>query len=104
MSYTCICATGTNAATLHYGHAGAPNERVIRDGDIWCVLPEPTLKVDRRILLVLLDFLFIISVLFSSSSSLAIVPYTIRTIILLIDSHLIISHSLVAFLSLTHCA
>ena len=34
-SYTCICATGLNGATLHYGHAGAPNDKVIRDGDMW---------------------------------------------------------------------
>lgn len=30
MSYTCICAGGTNSATLHYGHAGAPNCRHVR--------------------------------------------------------------------------
>lgn len=24
--YTCICAAGTKGATLHYGHAGAPND------------------------------------------------------------------------------
>lgn len=34
MSYTCICATGLNAATLHYGHTGAPNERIFQDGDM----------------------------------------------------------------------
>lgn len=34
MSYTCICASGGNGATLHYGHAGAPNSRTIKDGDI----------------------------------------------------------------------
>lgn len=33
-SYTCICATGTNSAVLHYGHAGAPNSRIVRDGDL----------------------------------------------------------------------
>jgi len=32
-SYTCICASGFNGATLHYGHAGAPNNRRIRVGD-----------------------------------------------------------------------
>lgn len=34
VSYTCICATGLNAATLHYGHAGAPNDRVFSEGDM----------------------------------------------------------------------
>jgi len=34
MSYTCICAVGENSATLHYGHAGAPNGRVLEDGDM----------------------------------------------------------------------
>jgi hypothetical protein len=34
-SYTCICASGCNSAVLHYGHAGAPNSRVIKDGDMW---------------------------------------------------------------------
>lgn len=33
-SYTCIAASGCNCATLHYGHAGAPNEKVMNDGDI----------------------------------------------------------------------
>ncbi|KAG7277345.1 hypothetical protein CRUP_025585 [Coryphaenoides rupestris] len=33
-SYTCICGTGHNSATLHYGHAGAPNEKTIQDGDM----------------------------------------------------------------------
>ncbi|KAJ3691963.1 hypothetical protein LUZ60_012313 [Juncus effusus] len=33
-SYTCICATGQNSSVLHYGHAAAPNDKVLRDGDI----------------------------------------------------------------------
>jgi len=36
MSYTCICASGYCGATLHYGHAGAPNDRTINEGDM-CV-------------------------------------------------------------------
>lgn len=34
MSYTCICGSGINSATLHYGHAGAPNDKQIEDGDM----------------------------------------------------------------------
>lgn len=34
VSYTCISASGCNASTLHYGHAGAPNDRTIEDGDM----------------------------------------------------------------------
>ncbi|XP_033625823.1 xaa-Pro dipeptidase-like [Asterias rubens] len=34
VAYTCICASGINASVLHYGHAGAPNNRQILDGDI----------------------------------------------------------------------
>jgi Xaa-Pro dipeptidase len=33
-AYTAICGCGPNAAVLHYGHAGAPNERIIADGDM----------------------------------------------------------------------
>jgi Xaa-Pro dipeptidase len=33
-SYTCICCSGQNGAVLHYGHAGAPNNKVIKDGDM----------------------------------------------------------------------
>ncbi len=34
MSYTCICASGHNGSVLHYGHAGEPNNKIIRDGDM----------------------------------------------------------------------
>jgi len=34
MSYTCICACGPNPAILHYGHAGAPNNRLLAPGDM----------------------------------------------------------------------
>lgn len=34
VSYTCICATGDNASVLHYGHAGAPNDRTLKAGDL----------------------------------------------------------------------
>nr|XP_012227156.1 PREDICTED: uncharacterized protein LOC105675003 isoform X2 [Linepithema humile] len=33
-SYTCICGSGHNSSILHYGHAGAPNNKVIQDGDM----------------------------------------------------------------------
>uniref|UniRef100_A0A3Q3JV90 Xaa-Pro dipeptidase n=1 Tax=Monopterus albus TaxID=43700 RepID=A0A3Q3JV90_MONAL len=33
-SYTCICGTGDNSSVLHYGHAGAPNDKTITDGDM----------------------------------------------------------------------
>uniref|UniRef100_A0A8D2KUS5 Xaa-Pro dipeptidase n=1 Tax=Varanus komodoensis TaxID=61221 RepID=A0A8D2KUS5_VARKO len=33
-SYTCICGSGHNSSVLHYGHAGAPNEKTIEDGDM----------------------------------------------------------------------
>lgn len=33
-SYTCICATGGNSSVLHYGHASAPNDRLLQDGDM----------------------------------------------------------------------
>lgn len=34
VSYTCICGSGHNASILHYGHAGAPNSKIIKDGDM----------------------------------------------------------------------
>lgn len=33
-SYTCICCSGPTGAILHYGHAGAPNNKVVEDGDM----------------------------------------------------------------------
>ncbi|KAK6624516.1 hypothetical protein RUM44_011375 [Polyplax serrata] len=36
VSYTCICGSGENGGVLHYGHAGAPNDKTIRDGDMCC--------------------------------------------------------------------
>uniref|UniRef100_A0A669D3H1 Xaa-Pro dipeptidase n=1 Tax=Oreochromis niloticus TaxID=8128 RepID=A0A669D3H1_ORENI len=33
-SYTCICGTGNNSSVLHYGHAGAPNDKTITGGDM----------------------------------------------------------------------
>lgn len=34
VGYTCICGSGHNGSILHYGHAGAPNERQIKYGDM----------------------------------------------------------------------
>ncbi|KAG7467878.1 hypothetical protein MATL_G00136860 [Megalops atlanticus] len=34
MSYTCICGSGNNSSVLHYGHAGAPNNKTIEDGEM----------------------------------------------------------------------
>lgn len=33
-AYTCICASANNSATLHYGHAGAPNDRTLAPTDM----------------------------------------------------------------------
>ncbi|CAM9475437.1 unnamed protein product [Chrysoparadoxa australica] len=33
-AYTSICGCGPNSGVLHYGHAGAPNDRLIGDGEM----------------------------------------------------------------------
>jgi Xaa-Pro dipeptidase len=35
ISYTCICSSGYNSAVLHYGHAAAPNNKEVKNGDMW---------------------------------------------------------------------
>jgi Xaa-Pro dipeptidase len=34
VSYTCICGAGNSGATLHYGHAGAPNDQAVLQTDM----------------------------------------------------------------------
>ncbi|PFH38500.1 putative peptidase D [Besnoitia besnoiti] len=34
VAYDCICCAGPHGAILHYGHAGRPNDGVIRSGDM----------------------------------------------------------------------
>jgi len=34
VGYTSICGCGPSGAVLHYGHAGAPNDRELQDGDM----------------------------------------------------------------------
>lgn len=60
VSYTCICGSGRNGSILHYGHAAAPNDKTVHNGDmllfdmganyfgycadITCLFREPSLK------------------------------------------------------------
>ncbi|GMT13222.1 hypothetical protein PFISCL1PPCAC_4519, partial [Pristionchus fissidentatus] len=34
LAYTCVAASGCNGAIIHYGHANAPNDKMIKDGDM----------------------------------------------------------------------
>lgn len=34
VSYTCICGSGNSGSILHYGHAEAPNDQDVKEGDI----------------------------------------------------------------------
>ena len=34
VGYTCICASGPHGSVLHYGHAGAPNDRTLGENDM----------------------------------------------------------------------
>lgn len=37
-TWCCCCFnSGNNSSVLHYGHAGAPNDKTIMDGDMWWV-------------------------------------------------------------------
>ena len=47
MCYNCIAATGQSAAVLHYGHAGAPNDQTLKDGDmVSTAVIEPSRRFD----------------------------------------------------------
>ena len=63
LAYTAICACGPNAAVLHYGHAGAPNDFVLEAGQIalldmgaeyHCYCSDVTCSYVERLLLLLL--------------------------------------------------
>ncbi|GMS94365.1 hypothetical protein PENTCL1PPCAC_16540, partial [Pristionchus entomophagus] len=34
LAYTCVAASGCNSSILHYGHANAPNNKQVKDGDM----------------------------------------------------------------------
>jgi Xaa-Pro dipeptidase len=34
-AYTCICGCGPHSSVLHYGHQGAPNDGLLKDGDLF---------------------------------------------------------------------
>ena len=34
VAYTCIAGAGNSGSILHYGHAEAPNDQDVKDGDI----------------------------------------------------------------------
>jgi Xaa-Pro dipeptidase len=47
LSYTCICASGHNGSVLHYGHAGEPNAKVVKDGARGAVARAPASRLRR---------------------------------------------------------
>lgn len=40
--------SGNNSSVLHYGHAGAPNDKTIQDGDMWWAVCFPLLCCDSH--------------------------------------------------------